>query len=248
MRRCSVWMGWLVLLLAGVGVGGAQVFPEKMTFRVKSGFAQGSFNLNFDKVLADGRPRYSLALRDFGGLGMTSSQELWSYVFQDDLSLYGHLVREKSGTKIREVFLNDDCKSAMGQVRTTCFVYKEYASGDSTQTELFATDPAIDLVSSLLVATREAAKGSNQTADFVFIFEDSAKKVSLVPVGGEAVRLPRGQQIDTTIWSLRPRGENFEIYRFYIARDRDGRFFPAKMVFEDQGRGPIEFLAESWSW
>ena len=245
MRRCSVWMGCLVLLLAGTGVSGAQIFPQQMTFQVKGGIAQGSFELGFDKREAS--PHYQIVLRNFGGLGMTSSQELWSYVFQDDLSLYGHLVREKSGKRIREVFLNDDCKSAMGQVRTTCFLYKEHASGDSTQTELFATDPAIDLVSSLLVATREAAKGSDGTADFVFIFEDSAKKVSLVLVGGETVRLPR-QEVKTTVWSLRPRGENFELYRFYIAHDTRGRYFPAKMVFEDQDRGSIEFLAQSWSW
>lgn len=247
MRRCSIWMGWIVLLLAGASVSWAQVFPKEMTFQVKSGLAQGSFELGFSEKLGK-RAQYQIVLRNFGGLGMTSSQELWSYVFQDDLSLYGHLVREKSGTQIRQVFLNDDCKSAMGQVRTTCFIYKEHASGDSTQTELFATDPAIDLISSLLVATRESAKGSNQTADFVFIFEDSAKKVSLVYVGKETVQLPNGKQIETAIWSLRPRGESFELYRFYIGRDRDGRSFPAKMVFEDQGRGPIEFQAQSWTW
>ena len=247
MRWCSIGMGWLLLLLAGAQTTEAQIFPKKMSFQVNSGIAQGSFDLDFAEVLAEGRPRYSLVLRNFGGLGMTSKQELWSYVFQDDLSLYGHLVREQNGERIREVFLNNDCKSAMGQVRTTCFLYKEHASGDSTQTELFADDPAIDLVSSLLAATRWTAKGSKKTADFVFIFEDSTEKVSLVPAGTEKL-VVGGRQLMTTKWSMRPRGDDFELYRFHIARDQQGRFFPAKMVFVDSNKGPIEFLADSWKW
>ncbi|MDY7091450.1 MAG: hypothetical protein SX243_00610 [Acidobacteriota bacterium] len=241
-------MGWIVAMLIGAGSSEAQIFPKQMTFRVKGGFAQGSFDLSFSESLSKGPPKYSILLRNFGGLGMTSSQELWSYVFQEDLSLYGHLVQERGGPKIREVFLNDNCKSAMGQVRTTCFLYKEYTSGDSTQAELFAKEPAIDLISSLLVATREASKGSNETKDYVFVFEDSAKKVSLVPVGEKSLSLPQAGEVSAAIWSLRPRGETFELYRFYIARDRQGRFFPAKVEFEEPSRGLIELTAESWTW
>lgn len=242
MFRSWKWMGWLFLCLGGTTLAEAQVFPADMKFRVKSGLVQGSFDLEF--VAEVGSPRYAIKLSGFGGLGLTSDQQLWSYLLREDLSLYGHVVLD-GGEKIRQVFLEDDCESALGQVKTTCFVYKERASGDQTQTEIFAPYPAVDLLSSLVVASRHAADG--KTAHFNFIFNDTTKQVTLAPDGREQLKLPGGKSFDTAIWRLTLKDTDFELYRFYIAKDRSGHF-PAKMVFVDEDKGPIEFIAQEWTW
>lgn len=254
MRWFSLVIGGSLWLSVGAGALVAQsgaeepVFPGSLSFEVRNGLARGSFDLGFgDAVVKEGeRPRYQISARNFSALGVGVDQELWSYVFRDDLSLYGHLVKKANGPRLRQVFVDDQCKSALGQVRTTCFLYQEHGTGDSTQTEIYAPYPALDLLSSILIATRLTARGQSTPSDFVLIHEDNAKKVSLVPAGKEPAQV-QGKSVPSWSWSLRPQGSEYEIYRFQVAHV-DGGYLPVKVVFDLGNRGPVELVIESWTW
>lgn len=251
MRWCLSCIGCLALCVATARSTSADVFPKSMSFEVRGGLVQGYFSLTFGpdtNVRAGDPPRYQVALKNFGGLGMTSDQVLYSYFFQSDLSLYGQVVSDPQGV-IRQVFLDTECKSALGDVETTCFVYRDRrGGGDALQTELFAPYPAIDLVSSIVVATQREARGARQPAHFVFIFNDTSKKVTLAPEGRESLRMADGKTREATVWSLKFKDTEYELYRFYIAKDGSNGFIPAKMTFTDQDKGPIHFVAETWTW
>ncbi len=235
----------ICFLASGVAVADS-LFPKTMRFKVSKGIASGNFDLNFGEELGE-TPRYVVTLRNFGGFGVTSEQQLWSQIFQKDLSLYGHMVTENEDTKnpIRSVFLNTNCKSAMGQDKTTCFLYKGQEQGEAIQTEIFTPYRAIDLVSSIVVATHEASKRSSSAANFNFIFEKRTRQVTLEREGTEHIDTTFGRR-EAVILSLKFEGTDFELYRFYIAQGPGG-FFPAKLVF-DSGGESAELIAENAIW
>ncbi len=227
------------------------IFPKVIQFKVRTGsLLTGSFDLSFgDDLNAEDGDRYLITLKNFEGLGFSSDQELWSMIFKKDLALYGHVVvaDAESGEVIRQVFLDTDCTSAIGQEKTSCFKYQEKATGAAIQTEIFTPYLAIDLVSSIVVATHEASRPDFTETHFNFIFNKTTKQVTLVQAGTEEIETPTGKQA-ATVLTLKLKDTDFELYRFYIARAQQGHY-PAKMLFVDETKGEnLEFVADEVIW
>ncbi len=242
-------VAWLTL--ASTAHAASPIFPKEIQFKVRKGsLLTGSFDLSFGEDLtAQDGDRYVITLRKFEGLGFTSQQELWSMIFKNDFSLYGHVVLADATSRepIRRVFLDPNCKSAIAQKKTKCFKYREKSTGDAIQTEIFAPYSAIDLISSIVVATREASQVDFIEKHFNFIFNKTTKQVTLVHQGTQDLETTTGTKV-TAVLSLRLKDTDFELYRFYIAQDAHGHY-PAKLLFVDEANGEhIEFLADQVVW
>ena len=238
--------GSLLWILAA-GTASAGTFPRQIHFNVKKGITGGSFDLSFGEDLtAEKKDRYQIKLAEFEGLGFSSDQELFSMIAKKDLSLYGHIVVGADKQRIRQVLLADDCKSGMGRDTTTCFKYQDQEGDNALQTEIFTPYLAIDLVSSIVVATQEASKRTFSPTNFNFIFNKLTKQVTLAREGAESLETPLGRR-DTVILSLKLKDTDFELYRFYIGRDAKGHY-PVKMVFVDDNDDAMEFTAERVVW
>lgn len=234
----------------------AVVFPQEIKFKVRKGaMLAGSFNLSFGEDLnAETGDRYQVTLSDFEGLGFSSGQQLVSFIFKDDLSLFGHVVLGEDGKQVREVLLDTNCKSAIGQKKTRCFKYREFeggAAGDPIQTEIFTPYKAIDLVSSIVVATQAALGERVPERDrqgFDFIFNKSTKQVVLVYEDVEEIDTPSGRR-NVVVMSLRHMASDHELYKFYIGWDEEPpRSFPVKLVFVDDKGSQLELVADEVKW
>jgi hypothetical protein len=246
MLKRFIVCGLLIWLLPSGAATADSVFPKFIRFKVTKGLASGSFDLSFGEDIGS-VDKYVITLKNFEGLGVTSKQQLWSLIFKQDLSLYGHLVTEGENTRnpISSVFLNDDCKSALGRTKTKCFLYKGREQGEAIQTEIFTPYRAIDLVSSIVVATNEGSSKTFSPRDFNFIFEKRTRQVTLEKTGNELLETPLGKR-DALILALKLKDSDFELYRFYVTREKEG-FYPAKMVFVDES-ATVEFVAETILW
>lgn len=249
MKRITI--GGLLLALAAAGappaVGQDLPFPSELSFKVRKGqLLTGRFQLAFGVDLnaptdVDG---YQLTLSEFESLGYSSNQKLVSTVMVDDLSLYGHVVWD--GDKVlRQLFLVRNCRSALGG-ETSCFRYKEGTDGNELQTEIFTPYPALDLVSSILVAARATEEKGFKGRDYNFMFNSTTRQVSLVARDSEEIDTPLGR-MKTRVLALVHKDSGVELYRFYVGRDRQGAF-PVRMVYEDQREGTIEFLVDKVRW
>lgn len=253
MRLLHRWLATpLVLTALWVSlpaVGADQPFPRKIDFTVRKAgtIGGGAFKLIFEQDVSTAEPRYQIVLRDFGGMGLNASQKFSSRIFQSDLSLAGHAVVDTKTEKvIRQVFLDRKCTSSMGsmdQKKTNCFIYKDEET--QLQTEIFAPYPAIDLVSSIVVATDRAADPDFRQADYNFIFNKATKQVTLVFQGEDELETADGIK-QVKILSLLHKNSGQELYRFFIGHDERGHY-PLKMSFEDD-QGRIDFIADRVVW
>lgn len=251
MRPSTPLLSFCVLGLIALSTGAAaidDVFPSKIQFKVRKGaLLTGSFNLTFEEDFnaVDG-DRYQITLSDFEGLGFTSDQQLISSIFMEDLALFGHIVLAGDGTKVSEVFLDTNCRSAIGQEKTRCFKYREGPAGNPIQTEIFTPYKAIDLISSIVVASQAGGDKKFKEEDYNFIFNKATKQVTLVDTGTEVIDTPNGKQ-QAAVLVLKHKNSGVELYRFYIGQDASGAY-PLKMLFTDANGSQIEFLAEDVSW
>ncbi len=246
----------VLFLLASVVPAQAVIFPQEIKFKVRKGnMLAGSFNLSFgDDLNAEDGDRYQIMLSDFEGLGFSSGQQLVSFVFKDDLALFGHVVLGEDGKQVREVLLDTDCTSVIGHKKTRCFKYREFDKGTAgapIQTEIFTPYKAIDLISSILVATHVADGERTAQRDrqgFDFIFNRSTKQVLLVYEGVEEIDTPSGRRSVVAL-SLRHMATEHELYKFYIGRDAElRRSFPVKVVFVDDKGSRLELVAAEVTW
>jgi hypothetical protein len=251
MRLGTPLLGFCVLGLIALSSGAAAidgVFPGKIQFKVRKGvLLTGSFHLSFEEDLnaVDG-DRYQITLSKFEGLGFTSDQQLISSIFIEDLALFGHLVLAGDGAKVSEVYLDTDCRSAIGQKKTRCFKYREGPASDPIQTEIFAPYKAIDLISSIVVASQAGGDEDFKEEDYNFIFNKATKQVTLVDAGSEEIETPAGKQ-KATVLVLKHKNSGVELYRFYVGKGARGAY-PLKMLFTDANGGQIEFIAEDVTW
>ena len=230
----------LLLLVRALTVGDvtdAATFPEHIGFSVSLGATKGSFDLSFEKDADMGNGAFHLmVLRNFSGLGFGARQQLRSYIFKKDLALYGHIVLDDEKRWVHSVFWDDSCG---------CFNYRERSG--SPHAEIVTPHPAIDLVSTILVVTREAAKPTFSPVDLTFILNKTAQEVTLIREGLESLETPLGRR-ETVVLSLRLKlkDETSWLYRFYVGRDAKGHY-PVKMIFVDVN-GLTELVAERVKW
>ncbi len=247
MRRLKVWGLLAALVLAGVQAAAADdlPLPARLSFKVRKGaLLSGRFLLSCaeDWNTPDA---YLLTLSDFVSLGYSSNQRLMSTVKKKDLSLAGHVVLDGERV-VRRVFLDENCKSAIDREKTKCFKYQEGPDGTALQTEIFTPHRAIDLISSILVATQAAGEKGFEHRDFNFIFNNKTRQVRLIVRGTEELETPLGR-LKTKVLALEHTESGVELYRFYVASDRRGGI-PVRMIYEDDKEGTIEFLVDNVEW
>ncbi len=228
------------------------VFPKIIQFKVKKkGLLSGSFDLTFgDDLNARNDDRYLLTLRHFDGLGLTSNQELWSMIFKEDLSLYGHVVLadHESGDVIRQLYVDADCRIISSQEKTRCLKYQDQLKGEdyNITTELSEHYPVLDLISAIIVATSHASKPGDGDEDFYFFYNSTMRPVTLIYHGIEEIWTPIGRKA-TAVYALKIKDQDIEFYRFYIGRVKSG-YYPVKMLFTAEGNELLEFIADEVIW
>ena len=216
-------------------------FPRYIKFHV-SGGPGASFVLEFTEDPHDSN-NYMLKMKNFVVLGATSQEVLYTVVDKKSLSLRHHTVmpNEKAVAYSSQLRFENDCESAMDKSKTTCFIYQE--GEDRFQTEIFAEYEGIDLLSSMLVATKLASEDAN-TKPYNFLMGTSNRQVILERQPGEASTSEESQKGILVV--LKDMNTNAEFYRIYIFASRKG-YYPAKVVF-DSDRGRIELTAEDPEW
>ncbi len=243
-RQITVLLSIFLPLTCAMAASATETdFPQQIKYKVrKDSILSGRFNLIFgDDPTSTAGTRHQITLSNFETLGFSSDQQLTSFVNKNDLSLYGHAVLDKDQQLVRSVRLDNNCKSAIGNETTKCFKYQKGGS-NPIQTEIFTPYKAIDLISSIVVASQAVSdKSFKKSRDFNFIFNKSTKQVSLVFEENKKIATPLGNY-QATVLSLRHKNSGIELYRFYIGKDKKGTF-PLKMLYDDNG-SKIEFIAD----
>jgi hypothetical protein len=228
-----------------VSAASTAIFPRRMQFdfTARRGVVpiHGSFKLSFgdDPQIAS---NHLLQMSGLSGFGFTSSELLFTAVRKSDFGLEYHTVLAYEGARkfVRQVRL-EDCQSVMGNV-SRCFVYREGAN-PLLQTEIFTPYAGIDLISSLLVATK-MAQGKREYEDFNFIQDRNALQVRLERRATSPVETPTGK-LDATLVVVRT-ARGAELYKVLVAESREG-YFPVRLSASSEGTS-LEAIAQAPTW
>jgi hypothetical protein len=167
----------------------------------------------------------SLRLKNFEGLGFSSREWLFTYIFTDDSSIYTDFIM-KGKNAISEIRLKKEALGFDGK-KGKIFIYKDLESPDEMQTEIFTEYTVIDLLSMFFVVSKNVASGKEEAEKFNFLIDKSTKIVDMVPMMGEKVPF-QGKEVDTHVFSFTYHDR--EIFRVKIFKDRNGFCFPVSVV------------------
>ena len=185
----------------------------------------------------------SLRLKNFEGLGFTSREWLFTYIFTGDSSIYADFIMRGKEDKVSEIRLIKDAVGFDGK-KGKIFRYKDLESPDEMQTEIFTEYTVIDLLSMFFVVSKKVVSGKKEVEKFNFLIDKSTKIVDMVPMLEEKAPF-EGKEVDTHVFSFTYHDR--EIFRVKIFKDRDGFCFPVsvEIVTDFTGEGQkIELRAD----
>lgn len=172
----------------------------------------------------------TLKLKGFAGLGLTSQEWLFTYIFTKDSSIYATFTI-KGKKPLSEMRL----KEGMGFdfKRQKVFIYKDLYSPHELQTEIFTLHPEIDLTALFFVTSQKVATGNHSKPQkFNFLFDKSTKIMGMTYIGTDKVSY-QGKEVSTRVLLVKNMHNNKEIFRFKIFKDSNGYYFPVSVVVTD---------------
>jgi hypothetical protein len=250
MRKFTVLtiIGLLMALSAQTGWADSTFkfkFPATIKYKLlKNNQIVGSCQFFYNEKFEGMKNISSLRMKNFEGLGFTSREWLYTYIFKKNSSIYADFIM-KGEKPISEIRLIKDAEGFDGK-KGDIFRYKDLESPDEMQTEIFTKHTVIDLLSMFYITSQRVAAGKKGAEKFNFLIDKSTKIVDMVPIGMEKLIVPfKKEEIPVNVFSFTY--HNKEIFRVKIFKDNDGYCFPASifisMDFSGKGQ-PLEIRAD----
>lgn len=223
-------------------------FPQKIQFKF---FKNGRFNGECFYVYREKSKKKtqkgelsSLAMRNFGGMGFTSTMALHSYIFRNGHSAFLDSVK-KGRRIISQIML--DRKLGFDAKMAQVFLYKGEDTKGSMQTEIFTEHKVITFLSSFFVASHRVSKGVHKKDELFNLLIDKSTKIVKMKYGGqENVPFGGGHVTAETILLTNPNNNDAEVFRMRIYKDSDGYCFPVSVFYsgKDNGKESFEIRAD----
>jgi hypothetical protein len=171
-----------------------------------------------------------LRLMEFQGMGRTSDDQLVTYMYKKNASVYADFLTKPGGQKVYEIRLKEGMTFDLK--KENVFIYKELA-GAQMQTELFTQYPVISLQSSFFVASMRVGNGTHKTNKKYNLLWDKSTKIAQMNYKGTGTSNYKNKDVPVEILSISVRG--VEIFLLKIFRDKDGYCFPVSItLFNDK--------------